>query len=212
MAASRTESDSFLRDLPGPVKAVGGLLVAMWAIEVVDSLLLGSSLQAHGIDPRTWDSLEGIVLAPFLHDDWGHIGANTAPFAVLGLLVTLRGLGTFTKVTALVVLLGGAATWLFARGGTGQNLVHIGASGLIFGYLGFLLAAGLFERSLQAIAVAGLVGFLYGGLLWGVLPGQHHVSWEGHLFGFLAGVFAAWRLTAPRAERSGRTVASSRAS
>ena len=110
---------------------------------------------------------------------------------MLGALVLLRGIPRWFQVTAVVIVAGGLATWLLARSAT-----HIGASGVVFGYLGFLLAAGFFERSLRAITLGVVTGLAYGGLLWGVLPTRPGISWESHLFGLLAGGLAAWWLLA----------------
>lgn len=170
-----------------------GFLGVLWALELVDVLLLGESLDLFGIRPRNVDALSGILAAPFLHGGLAHLLANTIPLAVLGWLVLLRALKTFVIVTVLVTVIGGLAVWLFAA----PNTIHIGASGLIFGYLGYLLLRGWFERSFTSILIAIVVAVVYGGALWGVLPGQRGVSWEGHLFGFLAGALSA-RLLAPR--------------
>jgi membrane associated rhomboid family serine protease len=158
-----------------------------WVMELGDALVPGRWLDSHGILPRTMSGLWGILLAPLLHGGFAHLIANTIPFLTLGFLVLLRGLGTFIGVSLLVMLLGGLAVWLLAPGST----IHIGASGLIFGYIGYLLARGYFERSFGSLAVAVVVAVLYGGALWGVLPGQPGISWQGHLFGFLAGVATA---------------------
>jgi membrane associated rhomboid family serine protease len=112
---------------------------------------------------------------------------NTIPFVVLGGTVLLGGVRMFWRVTIFVTLLGGLGVWLFA----GSFTNHIGASGLIFGYLGFVLARGLFERSLTWILISFMTLVLYGGLLFGVLPIHPGISWQGHLFGFFAGIGAA---------------------
>jgi membrane associated rhomboid family serine protease len=158
-----------------------------WVMELGDALVPGRWLDSHGIIPRTMSGLSGILFAPLLHGGFAHLIANTIPFLTLGFLVMLRGLGTFIGVSLLVIVLGGLGVWLFAP----SNTIHIGASGLIFGYIGYLLARGYFERSVGSLVVAVVVALLYGGALWGVLPGQPGVSWQGHLFGFLAGVAAA---------------------
>lgn len=163
-----------------------GLLGIMWAVEILD-LLPFIHLDRHGIHPRSIQGLPGIVFAPFLHDGFGHLIANSLPFILLGGTVLLGGTRTFWRVSIFVTLAGGAAVWLFA--GSFSN--HIGASGLIFGYLGFLLARGYFEKSLPWMFASCLVLIVYGGLLFGVLPGRSGVSWQGHLFGFLAGIVAA---------------------
>lgn len=177
------------------VKFVAALVVLLWVLEGLD-LALGGALDRHGLRPRELAGLEGIVFAPFLHGGFGHLASNTVPFAVLGSLVMTRGMRAFLLTTATIVLLGGALTWLF-----GRSANHIGASGLVFGWLGFLLVAGLVERSLASIAIAVVVGFLYGGLLWGVLPSDPRISWEGHLFGAVAGAAAARGLSRKPATR-----------
>jgi len=173
-----------------------GLLGIMWAMEFLD-LLPFIHLDRYGIQPRSLSGLVGIVFAPFLHAGFGHLIVNSLPFVVLGGIVLLGGVRVFWKVTIFVTLVGGFGVWLFA----GRLSNHIGASGVIFGYLGFLLARGFFEKSLpwMGVAVGILIG--YGGLLFGLLPIQAGVSWQGHSFGFLAGIGTA-RLMFP----SGRTM------
>jgi membrane associated rhomboid family serine protease len=165
-----------------------GLVLLAWIVELLDFIVPGRWLDSHGIVPRTISGLFGIVLAPILHGNFAHLAANTIPFLTLGFLVMIRGLGTFIGVTLTIMLLGGLGVWLFAP----ANTIHIGASGIIFGYIGYLLARGYFERSFGAIAVAVLVAVFYGGALWGALPNDPRVSWQGHLFGFLAGIATAW--------------------
>lgn len=187
-----TESKPTELSLIDRLRLIGGFLVALWSIEIVDTVLLGSALQNHGLQPRTVDGLLGILTMPFLHGDWNHIASNTFPLAIFGTLILLRGLTRFLAVTAIAVFLSGVGVWLL--GATGN---HVGASGLIFGYLGYLVSVGFWERKLGSILLSLTVGFLYGGMLWGVLPGQEGISWEGHLFGFLSGIFAARQLSGP---------------
>ena len=173
----------------GPaIRLTAGLLALFWALEAADQWLLGEALDAYGIRPKSRDGLWGILFAPFLHGGFGHLGANSMPFLVLGTLVALGGRLEFLEVSLVIVFLGGLGTWLCSPAGT----VHIGASGVIFGYFGFLMARGLLELDLRAILIAIGVGFLYGGMIWGVLPSQPEVSWQGHLFGFLGGAVFAW--------------------
>ena len=166
------------------------LLGVLWALELVDALFLGQQLNSLGIVPRTLPGLKGIVFAPLLHGGFAHLAANSLPLFLLGGLVILRGVRQFALVTAWVWLLGGAGTWLTG----GENTLHIGASIIIFGYFGFLVSRGFYEKTLSAILIAVFVAVLYGSMLWGVLPVQAGVSWQGHLFGFLAGIWAARRL------------------
>jgi membrane associated rhomboid family serine protease len=174
---------------------VGGLLLAMWAVELLD-WLGGRWLEPDrfGIRPRQTSGLPGIMLAPFLHAGWPHLAANSLPFLILGLLVMGRDEARFWGVTAGIVAFGGLGVWLIGRSGT----VHVGASGLIFGYFGYLLAAGWVERSVVAVVRALAVAALYGSILWGVLPTRAGISWEGHLCGLLAGILIARLAASPR--------------
>ncbi len=178
------------RSLIGTIKAHAVLLLSllgiMWAVEILDHLPF-IDLDRFGIRPRSVAGLAGIVCAPFLHAGFGHLIANSVPFVILGGIVLLGGRAVFWRVTIFVVLVGGLGVWLFA----GRFTNHIGASGLIFGYLGFLLARGFFEKSLTWTLTACAILVVYGGLLFGVLPIRAGVSWQGHLFGFLAGIGAA---------------------
>jgi membrane associated rhomboid family serine protease len=172
---------------------VGGLVGTMWAEEVVDAVAFQGGLDRFGIHPRTKAGLLGIPLAPFLHADFGHLVANTVPLVVLGFFIMARRKRDLAVVTALATLVGGLGVWLVGA----SNSVHLGASILVFGYLGYLLSRGYFERRFWPIVGSLVVFFLYGGALFGLLPGRPGISWEGHLFGFVGGVLAA-RMLAPR--------------
>ena len=162
------------------------LLAVFWVVEIVD-LLPFLHLDRYGIHPRSASGLSGIVVAPFLHAGFGHLILNSLPFIVLGGAVLLSGVRVFWGVTIFVTVAGGFGVWLFAE----KFSNHIGASGLIFGYLGFLLSRAVFEKSFPSIAIALAILVGYGGLLLGVLPAKIGISWQGHLFGFLAGICAA---------------------
>ena len=157
----------------------------IWAVEAAN-VLSGRQLYVLGILPRHLTGLIGIPLSPFIHGSTTHATLNTLPFLVLGGLVALRGVKTFVWLSVFIVLFGGAALWLF-----GRFSYHIGASILIFGYFGYLVARGWYERSVWAILTALLTLFLYGGIIWGIVPTRSFISWEGHLFGMLSGVLAA---------------------
>jgi membrane associated rhomboid family serine protease len=149
-----------------------------------------------------------------LHSNWDHLIANTVPALVLGFLMTLAGLSRFIYATAIVWILGGLGTWLIGNVGAHCPYVgvrcetnHIGASGLIFGWLAFLIVFGFFTRKVWEIVVGVVVLLIYGSVLFGVLPGTPGVSWQGHLCGAIAGVFAAYLLSGPeRKERERRKV------
>lgn len=164
------------------IAAFTGLL---YLTEAVDTVLNGA-LQEEGIQPRRLDGLDGVLWAPVLHDDWQHLVTNTVPVLVLGFLVLAGGVSQFVMVTGTVWVVGGLGTWLVASGGN-----HIGASILVFGWLVYLLARGFFARSAGQILLAVVLFMVWGGVLWGVLPGTPGVSWEGHLFGALGGLVAA---------------------
>jgi membrane associated rhomboid family serine protease len=173
------------------VRQDAGLLAtgvgSMWLVHVAN-VLTGGALVAFGIVPRTLGGLVGILFAPLLHGSVGHLLSNTVPMALLGALLLLRGRRDFAVVTATSVVGSGLGAWLFGGPGT----VHIGASGMIFGWLGFLMARGLFERSVTSVLVSAAVTFWMGGMVWGVLPLAIGVSWQAHLFGLLAGLVTAF--------------------
>jgi membrane associated rhomboid family serine protease len=175
------------RTIRDHVVLLSAFLGAMWIVEILE-LLPFVHLDRFGIHPRTVSGLWGILTSPFLHADFRHLILNSLPFVVFGGTVLLSGVRVFWAVTLFVMMAGGFGVWLLAPSATN----HIGASGLIFGYLGFLLARGLFDRSLWAMLVAVVILVVYGGLLFGVLPSESGISWQGHLFGFLAGAVAAW--------------------
>lgn len=158
-----------------------------WIVEILDLAVFQNRLDVYGIIPHRIIGLRGILFAPFLHGSLEHLMANTIPFIIFGWLVMLQETSDFFIVTAITMLVGGLGTWLFGEPGS----VHIGASILIFGYLGFLLLRGFFQRNFTSIVLSIIVGLMYGGLIWGVLPSQPGISWQGHLFGFLGGILAA---------------------
>ncbi len=164
---------------------VGAVAIA-WGLEVFDFLFRGL-LDNFGIKPRSMPGLIGIFAAPFLHLGFGHLISNTVPFLILGGIVLIGGRRVFLASSLIIIVVGGMALWTLGPGGTN----HIGASLLIFGYLGFLLARGIFDKSAFWIVVSIVILVFYGGMLAGVLPGQPGISWQGHLFGFLSGVLAA---------------------
>ncbi len=168
---------------------IGAWVVLLWLIELVDQITR-LSLDAFGI--RSWqvDSLPGVFAAPLLHAGWPHLMANTLPFAVLGFLVLLAGTVRALVATLWSVVVSGATAWLLSP----PTTLTVGASGLIFGWLTYLLSRGLFTRDGKQIALAVVIFIVYGGVLWGVLPSAPGVSWQAHLGGAVGGVLAAWWL------------------
>jgi membrane associated rhomboid family serine protease len=178
-----------------PVGLLVVALVAIWAVEIVDSVALDDELQRNGIGPREVAGLDGIVWTPFLHSDFGHVASNSVPLLALGGLVAVRGMRYWARVTLVVMAGGGVLTWLL--GGNGN---HIGASGVVFGYLGAILGAAVFERRPKTLAPAFLAIGFYSGLVAGLVP-QDFISWEGHLFGMIAGIAASRWLAEPAQPR-----------
>jgi membrane associated rhomboid family serine protease len=166
------------------------IVVFMWLLEIINSFYHYKISSMFGIRPHTMQGLLGIFCAPFLHASTQHITANTFCFFVLGALIMLRGRSDFFWVSVCATIGPGLGTWLLAS----SNSIHVGASGLIFGYLGFLIAIGYFERSILAITVAIFVTAVYGSLLWGILPLAKGVSWQMHFLGLMSGIWAATTL------------------
>lgn len=174
------------------VAAMAGL---MWAVEVLDRIT-GGDLEALGIEPHRADGLIGVVAAPFLHADFAHLMSNTVPFLVLGFAIALSGVLRVVAVTAIVMLVGGMGVWLFAAEGS----LHIGASGVVFGYAGYVISRGVFNRSVLELVMGAVVAGVWGSALLGGLLPQDGISWQGHFFGAVGGVVAAYVL---RRERAG---------
>ena len=164
---------------------VAGFVALLWAVELANELA-DHRLNDYGIVPRTINGLIGIPLAPLLHGGFGHLFSNSVPLLVLGGLTAAQGRKALLNASLFIVLLGGAGVWL-----AGRSSIHVGASGLVFGLFGYLVARGWYQRSIGAVLIAVIVLGLYWGLLFGVLPSRGFISWEAHLFGLLAGVLAA---------------------
>jgi membrane associated rhomboid family serine protease len=174
---------------------VAGLVALMWLVEIVD--LVAGDLDSAGIRPRDAEGLVGVATAPFLHAGFGHLAANTVPFVMLGAVIALGGLARVASVTLIVALVAGLGTWLVAPG----NTIHIGASGIVFGFASYLLVRGLYSRSALHLAAGAVVAIVWGGtVLTGLLP-EEGISWQGHLFGAIGGVLAA-RMLHRRAVRT----------
>jgi membrane associated rhomboid family serine protease len=187
--AEKTKSPANRIVPPNPLRAaivIGAFTALLYLIEAVDAVL-PANLDNLGIQPRTLGGLDGILLAPLLHAGWGHLLGNTLAIVVFGFLAMAGGLGQWIAVTATIWLLSGIGVWL-----TGADGVTVGASGVAFGWLAYLLVRGVFNRSLAQLAVAVVLFLYWGSTLLGVLPGNPGISWQGHLFGALGGILAAW--------------------
>jgi len=163
------------------------LVAACWLVFVFNNLLLHGQLSQYGIIPRYLGGLPGIIWAPFLHGSFKHLAANTVPLFVLGAILCARNKREFIFVAVGGIILGGGLTWLFAR-----NASHIGASGLIFCFFGYLASLACFNRTIGTLLLSVVCIVGYGGMLRGVLPGSVAISWESHAAGLVAGVVLAW--------------------
>ena len=190
-----TETRSMSDTLKSQAIVLGGAVALMWIVFFA-TVATGGALLSLGIIPRSLIGLRGIIFAPFLHGSFAHLLANSIPFAMMGWFVMLRDSRHFIPVTAAAMLGSGLVAWLFGASGS----VHVGASGVIFGYLGFLMLSGWYTRSVASIMISVLVTVMWGGLVFGVLPGQMGISWQAHLGGFIGGAIAArsYRIQPPR--------------
>lgn len=170
------------KNWPFLVAALGTL----WLVNILNASV-GYRLNYLGIYPRRLHGLIGIFFAPWLHGGFNHLFFNSIPLFVLASLILLAGQPFFYRVSFIIIVLSGFATWLFGRKG-----LHVGASALIMGYFGFLLANAYHEGSMLAILLAAIGLYYFAGLLLHLIPTEVEVSWEGHVFGFLAGIAAAF--------------------
>ncbi|MCI4662861.1 MAG: rhomboid family intramembrane serine protease [Neomegalonema sp.] len=177
-----------LRILWRMISPVLMLVAAMWLVHVINIALGGGLTRMLGLVPREITGLDGIVAMPFLHGNWEHLLANTVPLVILGVLIALLAPEQFYAALLGGIVLTGSLAWLFARP---HN--HIGASGLVFAWFGFLVSWGLLVRSWRAVLGAGVALFLYGvPTLFGIVATSERVSWDGHLAGLAAGSLTAW--------------------
>ena len=165
---------------------LAAMLVLMWGSELVD-VVPGVDLDRYGIEPRDPDGLAGIAAAPFLHVGFGHLIGNSVPFVLMGAAIAAAGAKRIVLVTAIVALVSGLGTWLVAPAGT----IHLGASGVVFGYATYLIVRGVFSRRPTQLAIGALVVVVWGSALLAGLGPQDGISWQGHLFGAIGGVVAA---------------------
>lgn len=165
-----------------------GWLGLLWVLESID-VISGHRLDTFGIQPRKSGELLDVVPSAFLHFGFAHLAANSIPLLVLGFIAALRGIGRYLAVAFVIIVIGGLGVWLFSPPHTNTA----GASGLIFGLFGYLLVRGFVDRRALDVVVGVAIGAYYGtSILWGVLPTHTEVSWQGHLFGLLGGVAAAY--------------------
>ena len=188
-----TTSSEMTRTLKSQAIVLGGALALMWIVFIA-TWMTGGALLSLGVIPRNVIGLRGILFAPFLHGSLAHLLANSIPFVMLGWFVMLRDSRHFVPVTLYGMIGSGLTAWLFGASGS----VHVGASGVIFGYLGFLMLSGWYARSVASIIISILVTVMWGGLVFGVVPGHAGISWQAHLGGLIGGILAARAYRTPR--------------
>jgi membrane associated rhomboid family serine protease len=173
------------------LKDLASFILLLWVIELTDRFLFGHSLQSHGIRPRSFSQISGILTAPSLHTTWSHLIGNSVSLLILGALILASGWRNLSAVSISAAVIGGVTVWLLGQSGTN----HIGASSIVFGYLAFLLASGFYRPSPSTILISLAVLLFYGGSLWGILPTTSTraagISWEGHLGGAIGGLIVA---------------------
>ena len=168
-----------------------GYILVIWAVHFTNMLMFGGDLTYFGIHPLDISSVWHIVTSPLVHGSTSHIIANTIPGAIFCFLIAWSGRRVFWEVTLITLLIGGIGVWFI--GGIGST--HVGASGLIYGWLAYLIVRGIFNRSLSQVGLGAILVFFYSGLIWGVLPSEPGVSWQAHLFGAIGGILAGAFIT-----------------
>lgn len=179
--ASTTKQSSIL----GSISGILSFVLLIWAIEIFN-YIFGHPFSNLGIFPRHLWGLPGILFTPLIHHGFEHTITNSISLIILGILISLKNHRIIFKVSLFIIIVGGLGVWLFGRPAS-----HIGASGLIFGYFGFLVARGWYVRDFSSIVISIITIILYGGMIFGVFPGQAYISWESHLFGFITGLLSA---------------------
>jgi membrane associated rhomboid family serine protease len=194
---ARFGTTAFYAGLGRAFVAMCGVVPVLAGIELFDTLVGGRLDTIAGIRPREISGLDGLILAPLVHYGFAHLVANAAPLILLGTFVLASGVRRFLIATLLIAIISGLGVWFL----TPSNYLVVGASGVIFGWLGMLLVSAIVERSLWSLAVSLVVGLLYGWQVTALVPADGQVSWQGHLFGFIGGVVAAivLRIRQPRA-------------
>lgn len=189
--ATQSKFDTATRTFGGTLirgaKTFAAILGTLGVVSAINFVTAGALNQMFGLLPRSASGAWGILLHPLLHANATHLAMNSVGIVVIGGTVFLRSERDFWRVTLLGILIGGSATWLL-----GRPSVHIGASGVVFAYLGYLLTTGWFDRKLTSIAISVVAAALWGSALIGLSPVQSGISWELHLFGLMGGVVGAW--------------------
>lgn len=184
----RSEAEAMIAEAKRALWVMVGLLAVMWLIQIINSIDGYGLSSEFGIDAREPSSLPEIFSAPFLHANWAHIEANSGPLFVFGFLAAYRGVKKWLAVTVLIVIASGLGVWF-----VGPSIgVTVGASGLVFGYFGYIIVRGLFDRHLIDIVIGLVMALCFAYQFSSLLPTDEQVSWQGHMFGFVGGIVGGW--------------------
>ena len=184
----RSEAEAMIAEAKKALWVMVGLLAVMWAVQIFNSLDDYGLSNEFGIDAREPSSLPEIFSAPFLHFNWDHIEANSGPLFVFGFLAAYRGVKKWLAVSVLIVIASGLGVWFIAP----ADSVTAGASGLVFGYFGYIIVRGLFDRHAIDIVIGLVMALCFAYQFSSLLPSAEQVSWQGHMFGFAGGIIGGW--------------------
>ena len=184
----RSQAEAMIAEAKKALWVMVGLLAVMWLIQIINSLDNYGISKEFGIDAREPSSLPEIFSAPFLHFSWEHLEANSGPLFVFGFLAAYRGVKKWLAVTVLIVIASGLGVWFIAP----SNAVTAGASGLVFGYFGYIIVRGLFDRHPIDIVIGLVMALCFAYQFSSLLPTDEQVSWQGHMFGFVGGIVGGW--------------------
>ena len=194
-------AEEFIREAKNAVFVMVGFLSLIWVLQIANWADSDHLDYDYGILPRVVSRLPEIFTAPFFHYGWAHIESNSGPLFVFGLLAAYRGVKRFLLLTLIVTISSGAAVWIFQ----GSNELTVGASGLVYGYFGYVVVKGIFDRHLVDILIGAVMALSFAYILVATVPGVPHVSWIGHLGGLVGGVASGWLLRSNRTSRTPRT-------
>ncbi|EOD67253.1 rhomboid family intramembrane serine protease [Amycolatopsis vancoresmycina] len=185
---ARSEAETMIAEAKKALFVMVGLLAVLWLVQIVnavDDYGIGRDL---GIEPRDPASLPDVLTSPFMHSSWGHIEANSGPLFIFGFLAAYRGVKKWFAVSLLIIVASGLGVWFTAP----SNSVTVGASGLLFGYFGYVIVRGLFDRHPIDIVIGLVMALCFAYQFTSLLPTDERVSWQGHLFGFAGGIIGGW--------------------
>jgi membrane associated rhomboid family serine protease len=184
----RSQAEAMIAEAKRALWVMVGLLAVIWGVQLLNALEGYDLSLEFGIEARNPFSLPDILTAPFVHASWSHIEANSGPLFIFGFLAAYRGVKKFLGVTLLIIGASGIAIWVMSA----PNVVTVGASGLLFGYFGYIIVRGIFDRHLIDIVIGVVMALCFAYQLTALLPTQQAISWQGHLFGFIAGIAGGW--------------------